>query len=48
VLETPSDEAALRSIKNRLASPQEALARIAYLNDHSDEEIYKRQVNCGR
>jgi hypothetical protein len=48
VLETPSDEAALRSIEDRLASPQEVLARIAYLYDHSDEEIYKRQVNFGK
>jgi hypothetical protein len=46
VLETPSDEAALHSIEDRLASPQEVLARIAYLYDHSDEETCIRQVNC--
>ena len=38
VIETRSDEAALRSVEDKLASPQEFLARIAYLYEHPDEE----------
>jgi PAS domain S-box-containing protein len=38
VLETHSDEAALRSVEDKLASPREFLARVAYLYDHPNEE----------
>jgi PAS domain S-box-containing protein len=38
VIETRSDEAALRSVEDKLANPEEFLARIAYLYEHPDEE----------
>ena len=38
VLETRSDETALRSVEDKLASPREFLARVAYLYEHPNEE----------
>ena len=38
VLKTRSDEAALRSVVDKLASPREFLARVAYLYEHPNEE----------
>ncbi len=38
VLETRSDETALRSVEDKVASPQDFLARVAYLYDHPNEE----------
>jgi PAS domain-containing protein len=38
VISTRSDEAVLQAVLDKLIDPQEFLARVAYLYDHTDEE----------